>query len=101
MDWVKISLLIILAIAIIEGLYILIKTQRRRILSNELERNNDETFIRIQILDAIRLGFGFTLGFLFSILLLFLILYILKLLHITLPFNLDLLFSSALSKFST
>lgn len=82
MDFLDITLIVILAIAIVEGVYILVKTQRKKQMD---ESSPEEYLLRIHILDAIRLGFGFMIGSFIFLLVLFIFLIVLQALRIPLP----------------
>ncbi|MEM2918283.1 MAG: hypothetical protein QXY62_02140 [Candidatus Altiarchaeota archaeon] len=83
MEYLSIALIAILGIAIVEAIYIIIKTQKRKIF--ESEHKPEEVFLKIELVDAIRFGFGFMLGALIFLLILLMIAYAMNFLRIPLP----------------
>ncbi len=87
MDILTIALAVIIVIAIAEAIYIIVKTQRKKMF--EGENKLDEFLLRIHIVDAIRLGFGFIVGVFIFLLILSFLLFVLQTLRIpwsSLPF---------------
>jgi hypothetical protein len=87
-DWFNIALLVILIIAILEGIYLLLKSLKRRRVGEgefEISRSENEIVMRMRMQDSIKHGFGFTLGVLIFLLLLFFTLFILQRIGLQIP----------------
>lgn len=83
MDYLNIALIAILGIAIVEAIYIIIKTQKKKLL--ESEHKPDEVFLKIELIDAIRFGLGFMFGALIFLLIILIMFYAINFLRIPLP----------------